>query len=607
MLGGSRMGLGMRPTQPVYTNSPVSNTPPGQQLTLFVGSISPGIMDNFLQALFSACGPLRSFKRLLTPIGKPQGFGFAEFEQPESMLRAIELLNGLELPSQEAGQPSKTLLVRADEKTGNYLKAYSSSRIKTDDDDLQTETARTIVGGLVEGLRTGQPLPEFNQDGDQQNMVPSHLHDLEESELPENQRGLVISEIELFRKRAVKKGGADKTAGVGPVNAAGGTTGVGAAAQSRERAWNQRQNGPNNPPHAPGTPSHQRDRSESSASKGPDPQSYNRAPEFVKSELGRKTDEDRDRDLRAKKNKADEQEFRHRERLWESAEYKRIKRFSHMAAVESAVQENEDKDRQDMKHRLEIWDDDESDELFYVDRSEWRRKRQRVLARETAEDAHARNLARAEEERVERESQMFLEKQMEQIRAVQEEQRRAGLLVDDAAPIKLSVLGSKASSAPSGVQNSQSTESRVVFGQEDEEEVIVKKKRVPLVELDFIVDGEKAKEKLETLRTQVTRDKDVLWKAKIRWEAISDAVIDKKLEPLIHRKIEEYLGDVDDDLVMFLIEHLKDRKPPGKMVEGLEPVLEDEAIPFVVAIWRQVVFESVAYGEALETGLLLVD
>ena len=39
-----------------------------------------------------------------------------------------------------------------------------------------------------------------------------------------------------------------------------------------------------------------------------------------------------------------------------------------MAAIESAVQENEDRDRQDMKTRLEVWDDDESDELFYVDR-----------------------------------------------------------------------------------------------------------------------------------------------------------------------------------------------------------------------------------------------
>jgi hypothetical protein len=51
----------------------------------------------------------------LTPIGKPQGFGFAEFEQAESMLRAIELLNGLDLPSQESGQPNKNLLVSRNE------------------------------------------------------------------------------------------------------------------------------------------------------------------------------------------------------------------------------------------------------------------------------------------------------------------------------------------------------------------------------------------------------------------------------------------------------------------------------------------------------------
>ena len=48
--------------------------------------------------------------------------------------------------------------------------------------------------------------------------------------------------------------------------------------------------------------------------------------------------------------------------------------------------------------------------------------------------------------------------------------------------------------------------------------------------------------------------------------------MDRKLEPLIHRKIEEYLGEIDDDLVMFVIEHLKDRKGPAKLVEGLEPV-----------------------------------
>ena len=222
-----------------------------------------------------------------------------------------------------------------------------------------------------------------------------------------------------------------------------------------------------------------------------------------------------------------------------------------MAAVESAVQENEDKDRQDMKTRLEIWDDDESDELFYVDRyvflpdwasssrtyrAEWRRKRQRTLAREMAEDAHARNVARAEQERVQRESQMFIEKQMEQIRAAQEEQKKAGLLVDDAAPIRLNVaLATKPAQVAAAAQSTPA-KPRVVFGQEEEDEIVVKKKRMPMVELDLFVDGEKAKEKLESIRKQVPKEKDALWKAKIRWEAVSDVGFSSLLGPLLIRR-----------------------------------------------------------------------
>ena len=59
-----------------------------------------------------ACGPIKSFKRLITPANKPQGFGFAEFEDPEGALLAIELLNGVELPALEDGCANKKLLVR---------------------------------------------------------------------------------------------------------------------------------------------------------------------------------------------------------------------------------------------------------------------------------------------------------------------------------------------------------------------------------------------------------------------------------------------------------------------------------------------------------------
>lgn len=50
-------------------------------------------------------------------------------------------------------------------------------------------------------------------------------------------------------------------------------------------------------------------------------------------------------------------------------------------------------------------------------------------------------------------------------------------------------------------------------------------------------------------------------------------MIDRKLEPLVKRQMTKYLGELeDDDLIMFVLEHLKDHKSPAKLVEGLEPV-----------------------------------
>lgn len=142
-------------------------------------------------------------------------------------------------------------------------------------------------------------------------------------------------------------------------------------------------------------------------------------------------------------------------------------------------------------------------------------------------------------------------------------------------------------------------------------------------------------------------------------------MIDRKLEPLVKRQMTKYLGELeDDDLVMFVLEHLKDHKGPQKLIEGLEPVrllicilleslsrpsgqwscegmspnepaphahcfdcidtspitsvlniivlclfqvLEEEAVEFTVSIWRQIIFESMAYGEGLHTERIMAD
>ena len=50
-------------------------------------------------------------------------------------------------------------------------------------------------------------------------------------------------------------------------------------------------------------------------------------------------------------------------------------------------------------------------------------------------------------------------------------------------------------------------------------------------------------------------------------------MIDRKFEPLVKRLMMKYLGEMEEeDLIMFVLEHLKDHKGPQKLVEGLEPV-----------------------------------
>lgn len=60
-------------------------------------------------------------------------------------------------------------------------------------------------------------------------------------------------------------------------------------------------------------------------------------------------------------------------------------------------------------------------------------------------------------------------------------------------------------------------------------------------------------------------------------------MIDRKLEPLIRRQMVKHIGELeDDDLIMFVVEHLKDHKGPQKLIEGLEPVSHTSIRPLII-------------------------
>jgi RNA-binding protein 25 len=133
----------------------------------------------------------------------------------------------------------------------------------------------------------------------------------------------------------------------------------------------------------------------------------------------------------------------------------------------------------------------------------------------------SRKYEEQEVENLRRESEDFLARQMDEMQALQDEQRKAGLLLDDGAPVKLSI----AAGAPKETSTKdKSKEKTAVFGQEEDEEEEIKKRKVPLVKLDFSAteSSEQAQERLERIKMSVPHDKDTLFKAKVRWDGLSD-------------------------------------------------------------------------------------
>ncbi|KAJ7178702.1 hypothetical protein C8R43DRAFT_974142 [Mycena crocata] len=607
----NRLGLGLRAPLPSYGQGPSmsalafqqqSQMQPQKQTTLFVGSISGGITDATLNALLIACGPIKSFKRLITPANKPQGFGFAEFEEPDGALRALALLNNVELPALEEGCANKKLLIKADEKTRAFLDAYASTR------PLEAASAQASKAAIDTVVADVTRLAEASTSEKEKYVVPPHLHDLQEADLPETQRGLVISEIAQFRERAAKRE-REKLRELQAQNLPSGP---------KMREWGR----PKEDAAAPARQQEQAPR-EREQGMGKGAQGYNKPVDFVrggererereqpKRALQTQTDEELEAERKEGRRRDEEVSFRDRERRYEPRERARILALERAIARQRSQAEAEARDRIDMRARLEAWDDDESDELFYVDRARWRNIRARHLASEQSADAASAAFEEEEAANLARESEDFLARQMGEMQALAEEQRRAGLLLDDGAPVRLSVsLGPLAAARDKEAGASKDREG--VFGAEEDEEEAARKRKVPLVKLDFSAaeaGPEAARERLEGMKAGVPKEREALFKAKVRWDGMTDSMIDRKFEPLVKRLMTQYLGDAEEaeELIMFVVEHLKDHKGPAKLVEGLEPVLEEEAAEVTTAVWRQLVFESMAYGEGLHTDRMVVD
>lgn len=192
------------PASATGANSIQPTRPTDASTTVFVGSITPGISDDMLRQLLSTCGTLVTLKRI------SPAFGFASFDHPEAVMRAIDLLNGVELPTPANADPTKQkkLVVKADEKTKSHIEQYKVDRgdSRSDFENNLDSSGQAAINAFIETLKSPQALSLF-RDSSSANAtaVPAHLRDLPPEDLPEEHRKSVLGEIDKFRQASAAR------------------------------------------------------------------------------------------------------------------------------------------------------------------------------------------------------------------------------------------------------------------------------------------------------------------------------------------------------------------------------------------------------------------
>ncbi|XP_013775685.1 RNA-binding protein 25-like [Limulus polyphemus] len=201
------------------------SVPKGPPVTVFVGNITERASDLLVRQILQRCGIVMNWKRVQGANGKLQAFGFCEYADPESALRAIRLLHDWDIGD-------KKLVVKVDAKTKEKLDDYKATKRaatqtqkeKEDssdqeekhekEEDLDEETKRSdsiIKAGIQQILnehagelsRTLEakesPKHKKTEESTKTIVDKDKKNSLDDMELEEDQKSLIHREIDKFR------------------------------------------------------------------------------------------------------------------------------------------------------------------------------------------------------------------------------------------------------------------------------------------------------------------------------------------------------------------------------------------------------------------------
>ncbi|KAI9475800.1 MAG: hypothetical protein EXX96DRAFT_506462 [Benjaminiella poitrasii] len=501
--------------------------------TLFIGAIAAGVSDDWLEALLKTCGNLLHWKRTKDPSGNPKGFGFATYADPDSVLCALRVLggettDGVLLRAQDGSGIEKKLIVKADDDVRKHLEGHEEQQLNQDREQLKA------------------------LDQEKYKIVQKYVQAITIGQKANS------SDVDAIHRES---------------------------AYLKDRGSSQRDQR-SHANHSQDRYSNRRDSTERSSRrdhgfvKGPT-EYYSHS---VQQDIA--TDEEIERKRREKHERDVDNAYRQREKRFETREYDKMYEYKKDLKRELELEEREAKEKEYWLERLANWDDEvemaKGEEPYYNDKSRWRRMREAQRRREDERDEEDR---RREVQEIEEEKQ----------RQEEEEKR-----LRDNGYLNREGDDGKIALKPKKLNFNVSIKRNTLGSAEDDEEEEAKKKRRVLVPLDYgdleevteSLSAEERAKRVKELIDSIPSSQDELWAYAVKWDEMDEHLINTKLHPFVSKKIVDLLGMEEEDLVNYVLQLVKDRKEPDELVSELEGALDEDALVFVMKLWRALIFET---------------
>ncbi|KAJ4420530.1 hypothetical protein N0V82_004303 [Gnomoniopsis sp. IMI 355080] len=627
--GGNRPGLGaergIEQSRAALRESMQALQPPTQEerlRTIFLHKIPASLGDDSgVEKFLNLVGRVRRWDSATSNLSDHKGelFGFAQFDDPESLSIAIELLKDVELPAKkqeptdgpvkdesEDDDPYKDidkakLHVTVDETTAKYLERWEENQPDGSNKQDRLESAKSALKQAIRDLfypplRTQDTEGDTamgdasNANGDNVEVINIPLAQEDElADIPAEMREVVAQEIAAFRERSNRRD-MERLKKEEEME------------EMERRRNGQRPSRLDSPP--PGANSIPLGpRGVPNAPSGP---RGDRGMAFVNGSNG-DTREDEDTDASdeelyqrtlAKQKAEDEKLYLEAERKWVNRERQRAAALDREMERETAEEESLARRRHEQLEREKAWDDEKEisrkGHLYYRDRAAWARTRARDRADEEVRDEADR---RAEESERRREAadmeqardmaDSFLNQQAQEM-----EQKQSAA----AAPARFTLsLGAAAQKAQARAGPQRRTMAEVEGLLDDEEADQTTKRQLVPIKFEPMADTktmseEEIQQAVKSLAQEIPTTQEGLWAWDVKWDYLEDSIITEKLRPFIEKKVVEYLGVQEQLLVDVVEEHLRKHAKPSELAEELEGPLEDDAIDLVKKLWRMVIF-----------------